>query len=329
MSGSLALSVSGARPLEVGQATLRVGTCSWADPTLVKETSWYPKRSMSAAERLAYYASQFPVVEADSTYYRPLSPELARSWAERAPVGFCFDVKAYGLLTGHPVSPSTLWGDIRATLSEQDASKKRVYAHDLPRDALEESWARFAGSLAPLERAGRLGAVLFQYPPWFVPNRANREELVRLRERLGGLRACVEFRSPKWSEGKDLERSLGLLQELGLAWVVVDAPQASGLPTVLEVTSDLAVVRFHGRNETTWRTQVSTAAERFRYLYSEEELEEWAPRALRLARVASSVHLLMNNCYQDYGVRNAAQLTALLAAEAGAKQEARQGQPHA
>ena len=272
---------------------------------------------MSAAERLVFYASKFPVVEADSTYYRPPSPQLARSWAENAPEGFRFDIKAYGLLTGHPVDPVTLWPDIREALDEGAAGRRRVYSHHLPPDALEETWARFVQSLAPLRDSGHLSAVLLQYPPWFVPKRANREELARLPGRLGGVKACVELRSPKWYEEKDLERVLGLLRELGLAWVVVDAPEPSGLPRVLEATSDLAVVRFHGRSASTWNSRAASAAERFRYLYSGEELAQWVPQALRLTRLASEVHLLMNNCYQDYGVRNAAQLAAMLAGQVG------------
>lgn len=310
---------AGAKPLELGQAKAWVGTCSWTDPTLVKETSWYPKRTMSAAERLAYYASKFPVVEVDSSYYRPLTPQLARTWAERAPAGFSFDVKAYGLLTGHPVSPETLWPDIKKELRGEGATNRRVYAHHLPSDALEESWARFVGSLAPLSQAGCLGAVLFQYPPWFAPKKASFAELERLAGRARDLPACVELRSPGWYEGGNLERVLELFRELGLAWVVVDAPRSSGLPTLLEVTSGLAVARFHGRNDSTWQSRAATAAERFRYLYSEEELSEWAKKALHLARMASSVHLLMNNCYQDYGVRNAAQLASLLSAGADAE----------
>lgn len=306
-----------ASPLCLERATVMVGTCSWTDPTLTKQTNWYPRRSMSAGDRLRYYAGQFPLVEVDSTYYRPPSPDLARSWAERVPEGFCFDIKAYGLLTGHPVDPVTLWPDVKEQLDEEVAAKRRVYAHHLPADALEEVWARFAHALMPLDKGGRLGAVLLQFPPWFVPKRANRDELGRLPERLAGLAACVEFRSPKWLADDELPRTLGLLRDLGLAFVVVDAPAASGLPTVVEATSDdLAVVRFHGRADSTWHAKNVTAAERFRYLYNDQELAEWAPRAKELAQRASRVHLLMNNCYQDYGVRNAAQLAAILAAEA-------------
>jgi uncharacterized protein YecE (DUF72 family) len=270
---------------------------------------------MSAAERLGYYAQHFSLVEVDGTYYRPPSPGLARSWAERVPEGFCFDVKAYGLLTGHPVDPVTLWPDINETIAGAAAVKGRVYAHHLPPASLEEVWDRFVGALRPLQDAGRMGAVLLQYPPWFVPRSSNREELARLPGRLSGAKACVEFRAPGWLSEEERPRTLGLLRDLGLALVVVDAPASSGLATVLETTSeDLAVVRFHGRSDQTWRAPNVSAAERFRYLYSEEELAQWAPRAKALAERASRVHLLMNNCYQDYGVRNAAQLAMMLGA---------------
>ncbi|HTT90740.1 MAG TPA: DUF72 domain-containing protein [Acidimicrobiales bacterium] len=293
-----------------------VGTCSWTDPTLTKDTSWYPRRSMSAAERLSFYAGHFPIVEADSTYYRPLQPELARTWSERAPAGFCFDIKAYGLLTGHPVDQATLWPDLKDELTEEARSKRRVYAHHLPADALEEAWARTVSSLKPLGDSSHLGALLLQYPPWFVPKRANREELARLPARLAGTAACVEFRSPGWLSEDDRSRTVDLLRELGLALVVVDAPSVSGLQTVLDVTNpNLSVVRFHGRANDTWKARDVSAAERFRYLYSAQELEEWVPRARELAASASRVHLLMNNCYQDYGVRNAGELAEMLAGE--------------
>ncbi len=303
--------------LSISGSQVFVGTCSWTDPTLTKQTNWYPRRSMSAGERLGFYAGHFPIVEADSTYYRPLQPELARTWAERAPAGFCFDIKAYGLLTGHPVDQASLWPDLKEELNEEARAKRRVYAHHLPADALEEAWARSVSALKPLQDSGHLGALLLQYPPWFVPKRSNREELARLPDRLAGTLACIEFRSPGWLKEDDRSRTVDLLRDLGLSLVVVDAPAVSGLAAVLDVTNkDLAVVRFHGRADSTWKAKDVSAAERFRYLYSAKELEEWVPRARELARGASRVHLLMNNCYQDYGVRNAAELAAMLGEEA-------------
>ena len=292
------------------------GSCSWADKTLIQDADWYPRRTMSAEERLRFYASQFPLTEIDSTYYAPPAEQQARLWAERTPRGFRFDVKAYSLLTGHPTRPRSLWPDLRERLDPQVAEKRNVYAHHLDPEAQDEAWRRFASALVPLHDAGRLGAVLFQYPPWFVPSKANRTEVEALRERLPDYRVCVEFRSPTWvAEPRDRERTLGLLEEHELIFVCVDAPKASGLPRVLAVTNqELMVMRFHGRSDSTWKGTHRSAAERFRYLYSEDELKELAPAVAETSAQAGEAHLLMNNCYRDYAVRNAAELRDLLAA---------------
>jgi uncharacterized protein YecE (DUF72 family) len=153
-----------------------------------------------------------------------------------------------------------------------------------------------------------------QYPEWFTAKRDNREELAAIRRRWQEVPVCVEFRSPSWlSTPEDRDRTLGTLRDLRLALVVVDAPRASRLPEVAEVTvPELAVVRFHGRNDDTWKAQTKTAAERFKYLYSKPQLRAWVPKLRALEGRAEQVHALMNNCYQDYGVRNAADLAALL-----------------
>jgi uncharacterized protein YecE (DUF72 family) len=293
-----------------------VGTCSWADRTLTHDTDWYPRRSMSAAERLGFYASRFPIAEADSTYYFPPGPGLTASWAERTPDGFTMNVKAYSLLTGHPTKPDSLWPDLQGEVRPEFADKRNVYASHLDAGAVEEAWRRFADALQPLHEAGKLGAVLLQYPPWFTAKRASTTELAAVRRRWPDLPVCVEFRSPTWlAAGKDRDRTLHTLADLRLALVVVDAPVAARLPVVPRATtSDLAVIRFHGRNDDTWSKAGTTAAERFKYLYSAAELRGWIPKIEALAEQASSVHALMNNCYQDYGVRNAADLATLLAA---------------
>ncbi|MGI8751229.1 MAG: DUF72 domain-containing protein [Acidimicrobiales bacterium] len=291
-----------------------VGTCSWTDKTLVRDTAWYPKKSMSAAERLAFYASQFPIAEADSTYYFPPSPELTRGWAERTPEAFTMNVKAYSLLTGHPTRPNSLWPDVREAIKPEFADKRNVYASHLDDDASEEAWYRFEAALRPLRESGKLGSVLMQYPEWFTAKKANRAELATIRERWVDLPVCVEFRSPTWlAAPQDRDRTLETLRDLELALVVVDAPAKSKLPTVAEVTHpELAVVRFHGRNDETWKKPGTTAAERFRYLYSKPQLRAWVPKLEALREQATTVHALMNNCYEDYGVRNAADLVALM-----------------
>src|SRR5439155_10698870 len=147
----------------------------------------------------------------------------------------------------------------------------------------------------------RLGAVLLQYPQWFTPKRDNRDELARARTRLGDLPLAVEFRSPLWFGKDDLDRTLGWLADHDLSLVVVDAPKVSKLPAVAAATADIAVVRFHGRADDTWKARTSTAAERFKYLYDKRELRPWVKRIEKLTEEAREVHVLMNNCYQDYG----------------------------
>jgi len=300
--------------IRAGERRILLGSCSWADRTLVHDADWYPRRTMSAEQRLRYYAARFPITEIDSTYYAPPSEHQASLWAERTPAGFCFDVKAYSLLTGHPTRPQSLWADLREGLSEETAGKRNLYAKHLDPDALEEAWRRFSAALEPLRAAGRLGALLFQYPAWFVPRRENRRELEALRERLPAHRICVELRSPRWTaQERDRQRTFELLRGCELTYVCVDAPRASGLPWLPEVTTpELLVIRFHGRSEETWNARTRTAAERFRYLYSAAELAELAPAVRAAAEQAQETHLLMNNCYRDYSVRNADQLRALL-----------------
>jgi uncharacterized protein YecE (DUF72 family) len=304
----------GSRTVRVDEGTVLVGTCSWTDQTLIKETDWYPKRSMSAAERLAFYASRFPIAEADSTYYFPPSSPLTKGWADRTPAAFTMNVKAYSLLTGHPAKPNSLWADVREDIKPEFAGKRNVYLAHLAPGAADEVWKRFRDALQPLVDTHKLGAVLMQYPQWFTAKKDNRAELAAVRERWHDIPVCVEFRSPSWlTAAKDKDRTLGMLRDLQLALVVVDAPAASGLTTVTEVTvPDLAVVRFHGRNDDTWKAQTNTAAERFNYLYSNPQLRAWAPKLRELADRAQRVHALMNNCYRDYGVRNAADLITLL-----------------
>src|ERR1700742_316107 len=181
------------RRVEIDGHAVLCGTCSWTDKTLVQEPDWYPRRTMSAEERLQFYAAQFPITEIDSTYYAPPSEEQARLWAQRTPDGFRFDVKAYSLLTGQPTRPKSLWKDLRDSRSKETREKPTLYASHLEPEALDEVWRRFAAALSPLQEAGRLGAVLFQSPPWFHPSREHRDQLEALHGRLPDYGVCVEL----------------------------------------------------------------------------------------------------------------------------------------
>ncbi|HEY3944944.1 MAG TPA: DUF72 domain-containing protein [Solirubrobacteraceae bacterium] len=301
--------------VELDGRPVLTGSCSWADRTLTKDADFYPRKSMSAEDRLRFYAAQFPLTEIDATYYAPPAEQQARLWAQRTPQGFRFDVKAYSLLTGHPTRPQSLWSDLRERLPDEVLQKRNVYPNHLGPELVDEAWRRFAAALKPLHDAGRLGAILFQYPAWFVPRKDNRQQVEALRERLPDYLICVEFRSPMWlAEERDRNRTLSMLGDSGLALVSLDAPRASELPRFMAVTNpDLFVVRFHGRSDENWSKQTRTAAERFRYLYSRKELKELTRPVVEHVAEAKETHLLMNNCYRDYAVRNAAELRDLLA----------------
>jgi uncharacterized protein YecE (DUF72 family) len=292
-----------------------VGSCSWADKTLI-DSGWYPPEAKSPEERLRFYSEQFPIVEVDSTYYAIPSPRNAEAWVERTPRDFTFDIKAYGLFTLHGAAVRALPKDVKDELPAEVREKKNVYMKDLPAEMGEELWRRFLDDvLLPLDSAGKLGVVLFQFPPWFGPRRDNRDYIEEAKGRLGQFPMAVEFRNGAWmTETSDQERTLKFLEKHGITYVCVDEPQGfkTSVPPVVAATAPTAVVRMHGKNAATWNKRVATAAERFDYLYEESELREWVPRIEDLASEAREVHVLMNNCHRDYSVRNAREVGELL-----------------
>jgi uncharacterized protein YecE (DUF72 family) len=223
--------------------------------------------------------------------------------------------KAFATLTTHHTDPKRLPADVRETLPKEARTKKRVYPKDFPADARDELFKRFWVGLEPLRKAGKLGALLLQYPDWFVISKDNKAEIVRARELLPDDRLAVEFRNATWMSERNREETLRFLDETGLTYVAVDEPQGfpSSIPPIAAVTNvDLAIVRFHGRNAENWKKPGLTAAERFDYSYKKQELEEWLPKIRELAAQAKEVQLLMNNCYGDKAVNNAAELATLL-----------------
>ena len=292
-----------------------IGTSSWTDPTLVKDGNFYPPEAKTAEARLKFYASRFPLVEVDSTYYYPPSEKNSILWIERTPKDFTFNIKAYSLLTNHPTRPNSLYADIREALPPEALDKRNVYRDKLPDEAVEEVWHRFRDALMPLHSAGKLGAVLFQFPQWFVISRKSKAYIEECAMRLPDYRVAVEFRHESWMSERNREGTLAFLEERRLPFVCVDMPQgfASSVPAIVAATADdLSMVRFHGRNAEAWTAKSETASERFRYDYTQPELAEWVPRIEQLSAETRETHVLMNNCYRDFAVRNARELGGLL-----------------
>ena len=273
-------------------APIRIGTCSWADESLTKY--FYPPAVKGAEERLRYYTDRFDTVEANSTYYRLPDEHMVRNWAERTPEGFVMHVKAFGVMTRHPVKVEQLPPDLREAAPKDD--RGRV---DRPsREFRAEVFRRFRAALEPLRSAGKLGGLLFQFPPYVVPKEASYDYLAWAREQVEDDAMLVEFRHRSWYEDEQREETLRFLEEHGMAHVVVDAPRMDGknVPlTVHALTAPILYVRMHGRNAGTWNVRGGSAAERFDYLYSEEELAEWVDPLKELSQQAEEAYVLFNN----------------------------------
>jgi uncharacterized protein YecE (DUF72 family) len=303
-------------PIPVPGGEIRVGTASWTDPTMVRGNVFYPRGVSSSESRLRYYAEQFPVVEVDSTYYSLPEGAIARLWVERTPPGFSFHVKAHALMTGQPTEVSRLPDGLVEALPRDLAEKSKIYAKDLPLELLDAVWAHFLDALAPLQESGKLGGILLQYPRWFLPTPENKDLLAESAARLAGIPATVEFRNHLWfKSAQSSQWTLDMLRDLGLTHVMVDGPQGldSSVPAVAAVTTPhLAMVRLHGRRSATWEAPKVPTVERYRYLYSPDEIAGWMPMIESAATEATRTIVFFNNCYGNYGATNARELIAML-----------------
>jgi uncharacterized protein YecE (DUF72 family) len=273
-------------------AAIRIGTCSWADDSLSKY--FYPREVKGAEERLRYYAERFDVVEANSTYYRLPEREMVQKWADRTPDGFVMHVKAFGVMTRHPVKVEQLPPDLRAHAPRDDRGR----VDRPPLEFRAEVFRRFREALEPLRETRKLGGILMQFPPYVVPKPASLDYLEWSREQLGGDEMLVEFRHEAWLDDEHRAETLAFLEGHVMTYVIVDAPRTGGrnvLPTVVATTSPTAYVRFHGRNAATWNKRTGSAAERFDHLYSEDELREWVEPLSELAGQSEAVYAMFNN----------------------------------
>jgi uncharacterized protein YecE (DUF72 family) len=290
---------------------IRFGISTWSAPELA-QTGFYPHEAKTAAQRLRYYSKRFSVAEIDSSYHFFPTLHNMELWLKSTPADFSFHVKAFSLLTGHPTTLASLPKLIRDKYGSQIKAKSNIYPHHLPVEAIDEVWGIFGLVIDRFQRAGKLGAVLFQFPPWFHPEPDNYKYIADCRKRLAQHHLAVEFRVGSWLR-EHKQETLEFLRNLNAVLVCVDEPQgfSSSVPSVAETTSDLAIIRFHGRNVETWEKRGVPVDEKFNYLYSGEELRDWVPRIRQLATTAE-VHVIFKNKHADYPIRNVNQMQALL-----------------
>jgi uncharacterized protein YecE (DUF72 family) len=270
-------------------AAIQVGTSGWHYPA--GRGSWngvfYPARRPRGFDELAYYAEHFDTVEVNATFYRALEPGQAAGWVRRTPDTFEFAVKLYQKFT-HP---------------DMYLARPGAADWDVTRADIDQARA----GLDPLAEAGRLAAVLIQFPPSFHRTPDSRAYLEWLLDALAPFPAAVELRHRTWDEAR--EGTTALLAARGAAWVQTDAPSVAGIPA--GAAGGLAYVRFHGRNAATWWDH-EAAEDRYDYLYSAAELAPWASSARLAAASGRKTYLFFNNHFSAKAVASAAILKSAL-----------------
>jgi uncharacterized protein YecE (DUF72 family) len=259
-------------------ARVRVGTSGWSYPDW--EGVFYPARKVRGFDELAYLARYFRCVEVNSSFYRPPAARTAASWVRRTPPDFEFTFKLHQRFT-HERTQAWTAADV----------------------------AEYQAGLEPVREAGRLGAVLVQFPWSFRAGDAAFRHVEAVKRDFGGLPLVVEVRHASWTS----PRAIGFLKESGLGFAAIDQPALrSCVPPMSLVTSPVGYVRLHGRNRQAWLKPEAGRDERYNYLYSEEELKEWIGRIHEIARASEKTYVFTNNHYRGQAPANALQILSLL-----------------
>ena len=288
---------------------LRIGTSGWNYPSgrgrrngVVYPATRSRRHGTRDFDELTHYAELFDTVEVNSSFYGPPRAETSRGWAARTPPGFEFSLKLYQKFT-HPRMFTA------AALRRAPGSE----------GALLEALAQVTRSdiddvrvgLEPLANAGKLGALLAQFPASFKAEDAAREYLAGLLGVFLDYPVAVELRHRSWSD--DLDGTLGLLNAFGAAWVQIDEPKfrfsirQNQLPNV----TGFYYIRLHGRNAAEWWRPVRSE-DRYNYLYSPEELSPIADTLDAATALVRKAYAYTNNHFAAKSVVNALMLKAQL-----------------
>ncbi|MBE3095646.1 MAG: DUF72 domain-containing protein [Planctomycetes bacterium] len=265
-------------PSDAAVRRIRVGTSGWsyADWAGV----FYPLEKPRGFDELAYLARFFDAVEVNSSFYRPPTARMGVSWLRRTPPGFEFTYKLYQRFT-HERPPAWTPADV----------------------------AEYKEGVEPVRAAGRLGAVLVQFPWSFRADDEAFRHLEAVRRDFGDLPLVVEVRHVSWTG----PQAVRFLKDAGLGFCCIDQPLSrSGVPPMTLVTSPVGYVRLHGRNREAWFKRDAGRDERYNYLYREEELQEWIERIHEIARASQKTYVFTNNHYRGQAPANALQILSKL-----------------
>jgi len=267
-------------------AKIYIGTSGWSYPK--GEGTWtgyfYPSGKINELE---YYSQFFNTVEVNSSFYRPPNPGYVYNWIRRVPKDFLFTIKLWQKFT-HPKMYKEATGE-EAIISQKDVDQ-------------------FKQSIDPLARSGKLGALLAQFPPSFKNDRYGQQILLAVVRTFGSYHLAVELRHRSWSDDIDFPQ---LLRDSNVSWVHIDEPKfQSSVASEVPQTSDIAYFRFHGRNKEMWWQGDNET--RYKYLYSQDEIEELAENVKTVSSQNKYTFALFNNHWQGYAPRNAVDMMKTL-----------------
>lgn len=268
-----------------------IGLTGWGDHDLLYTDDLRPKN------KLAEYSSHFPVVELDASFYAIQPVRNALKWVKDTPDNFRFVIKAYQGMTGHQ-------------------------RKEIPFENKEIMFHAFIDSLTPFREANKLAMVLFQFPPWFDCNRENVNYVRYCKKMMGEIPVALEFRNQSWFYDKYRESTLTFMKQNGWIHSIADEPQAGegSIPIVpVATTSDVTLIRMHGRNfhgwtkpknaDTNWRDV------RYLYKYNEIELLDWKDRVLEISKETKDIIVLFNNNSGGDAASNAKEFQHMLGIE--------------
>ncbi|MBF0544664.1 MAG: DUF72 domain-containing protein [Candidatus Riflebacteria bacterium] len=291
---------------------LYIGTCSWADKSLLKSRGFYSPETKTPEQRLAFYCKFFQTVEIDSSFYAIPKPETVSQWAKWTPEGFIFHVKAYGAFTGHPISKSTLPIEVRNELSANFTSNSFVIKNRKAIETLIPFWQK---AFEPLFCAKKLFAILLQFSPKFSFSLERLNFLKDLKKYMNPFPISVEFRNSSWLNEINRKTVFDFLTKESIHYVIADEPNVSEtltIPFVPISSTDTAIFRLHGRNSQNWFKKGLEASLRYDYDYSDEELFEFIEEAKEIAKKVKRIFVMFNNCHQTSAVKNAQRFQELL-----------------
>jgi uncharacterized protein YecE (DUF72 family) len=286
---------------------LRIGTSGWNYPT--GRGTWNgifyppPRKRPKGFDELAFYASHFDTVEVNSTFYGQPRAEVSRQWAARTPAGFEFSVKLYQKFTHPKMYTERVAGSLAPEAAAMGGGDW-LEAITKPNQAdLDE----FRRGIDPLASAGKLGALLAQFPPSFKETPASRDYLGSLLTALAGYQVAVELRHRSWSDR--VAETLELLNRFQAAWVQIDEPKFkfSIRQNYLPNVEGFYYMRLHGRNVAQWWRHAKSE-DRYDYLYSADELREFSDTAGAARRLVKKLYLYTNNHFSAKSVANAAMI---------------------